>query len=139
MHQLYHHCLFYNVRILYVGRGEKMKNEITEKLELFMQNLRCEDMSRETLVHLDSCKIESEKLAELEEEYRQTMIELEDSSRVVLERYTDQMQSKAFAEQQEAYLQGILDAFQILSGLGILSSNQNVEKLIAHLEKDSPK
>ena len=67
------------------------------------------------------------------------MIELEDSSRVVLERYTDQMQSKAFAEQQEAYLQGILDAFQILSGLGILSSNQNVEKLIAHLEKDSPK
>ena len=67
------------------------------------------------------------------------MIELEDSSRVVLERYTDQMQSKAFAEQQEAYLQGILDAFQILSGLGILLSNQNVEKLIAHLEKDSPK
>ena len=91
------------------------------------------------MVHLDSCKIESEKLAELEEEYRQTMIELEDSSRVVLERYTDQMQSKAFAEQQEAYLQGILDAFQILSGLGILSSNKNVEKLIAHLEKDSPK
>ena len=76
MHELYHHCLFYNVRILYVGRGEKMKNEITEKLELFMQNLRCEDMSRETLVHLDSCRIESERLAELEEEYRQTMIEL---------------------------------------------------------------
>ena len=91
------------------------------------------------MVHLDSCKIESEKLAELEEEYRQTMIELEDSCRVVLEGYTDQMQSKAFAEQQEAYLQGILDAFQILSGLGILLSNQNVEKLIAHLEKDSPK
>ena len=67
------------------------------------------------------------------------MIELEDSSRVVLERYTDQMQSKAFAEQQEAYLQGILDAFQILSGLGILSSNQNVEKIIAHLKNDSPK
>ena len=67
MHESYHHCLFYNVRILYVGRGEKMKNEIIEKLELFMQNLRCEDMSRETLVHLDSCRIESERLAELEE------------------------------------------------------------------------
>ena len=56
-----------------------------------------------------------------------------------MERYTQQMQSKAFAEQQEAYLQGILDAFQILSGLGILSSNQNVEKIIAHLKNDSPK
>ena len=116
-----------------------MKNEITEKLELFMQNLRCEDMSRETLVHLDSCRIESERLAELEEEYRQTMNKLENPSRAVLERYTQQMQSKAFAEQQEAYLQGILDAFQILSGLGILSSNQNVENIIAHLKNDSPK
>lgn len=139
MHELYHHCLFYNVRILYVGRGEKMKNEITEKLELFMQNLRCEDMSRETLVHLDSCRIESERLAELEEEYRQTMNKLENPSRAVLERYTQQMQSKAFAEQQEAYLQGILDVFQILSGLGVLSSNQNVEKIIAQLKNDSPK
>ena len=43
MHESYHHCLFYNGRIL---RDEKMKNEITEKLELFLQNLRCEDMSR---------------------------------------------------------------------------------------------
>ena len=29
-----------------------MKNEIIEKLELFLQNLRCEDAGRETLVHL---------------------------------------------------------------------------------------
>lgn len=29
-----------------------MKNEVTEKLELFLQNLRCEDTKRETLVHL---------------------------------------------------------------------------------------
>ena len=36
-------------------------------------------------------------------------------------------------------MQGLMDALQILSGLGILLSNQNVEKLIAHLEKDSPK
>ncbi len=42
-----------------------MKNEVTEKLELFLQNLRCEDMKRETLVHLDSCQEESERLAEI--------------------------------------------------------------------------
>ncbi len=35
---------------------------------------------------------------------------------------------KAFAEQQEAYLQGMIDAFQILFGLGVLSANENVEK-----------
>ena len=116
-----------------------MKNEVTEKLELFLQNLRCEDMGRGTLVHLDSCRMESERLAELEEEYKQTMNGLENHSRDFLERYIEQMQSKAFAEQQQAYLQGMLDAFQILFELGVISSNQNVEKIIAHLKNDSPK
>lgn len=36
-----------------------MKNEVTEKLEAFLQNLRCEDAKRETLVHLDSCQKEA--------------------------------------------------------------------------------
>ncbi len=104
-----------------------------------MQNLRREDMGRETLVHLDSCRMESERLAELEEEYKQTMNGLGNHSRDFLERYIEQMQSKAFVEQQQAYLQGMLDAFQILFGLGVISSNQNVEKIIAHLKNDSPK
>ena len=50
----------------------------------------------------------------------------------------EQLMSKAFAEQQEAYLQGLLDAFQILCGLGILSVNENVEKIIARLKNGLP-
>ena len=115
-----------------------MKNEIIEKLELFLQNLRCEDAGRETLVHLDSCQAESKRLAELEKEYRQVMSGLENSSKTIMESYTEQMQSKAFAEQQEAYLQGMIDAFQILFVLGVLSANENVEKIISKLKNGSP-
>lgn len=115
-----------------------MKNEVTEKLELFLQNLRCEDAERETLVHLDSCREEKERLAGLEEEYTQVMDGLDQRSRAILENYIEQMLSKAFAEQQEAYLQGLLDAFQILCGLGILSTNQNVEKIIDCLKNGLP-
>ncbi len=89
-----------------------MKNEVTEKLELFLKNLRCEDAERETLVHLDSCREETERLAGLEEEYTQVMDGLDQRSRAILENYIEQMLSKAFAEQQESYLQGLLDAFQ---------------------------
>lgn len=46
-----------------------MKNEVTEKLGVFLQNLRCEDAKRETLMHLDRCQEEAERLAGLEEEY----------------------------------------------------------------------
>lgn len=115
-----------------------MKNEVTEKLELFLQNLRCEDAERETLVHLDSCREETERLAGLEEEYTQVMDGLDQRSRAILENYIEQILSKAFAEQQEAYLQGLLDAFQILCGLGILSTNQNVEKIIDCLKNGLP-
>ena len=115
-----------------------MKNEVTEKLELFLQNLRCEDAERETLVHLDSCREETERLAGLEEEYTQVMDGLDQRSRAILENYIKQILSKAFAEQQEAYLQGLLDAFQILCGLGILSTNQNVEKIIDCLKNGLP-
>ena len=115
-----------------------MKKEVTEKLELFLQNLRCEDAERETLVHLDSCREETERLAGLEEEYTQVMDGLDQRSRAILENYIEQILSKAFAEQQEAYLQGLLDAFQILCGLGILSTNQNVEKIIDCLKNGLP-
>ena len=86
------------------------------------------------MVHLDSCQAESKRLAELEKEYRQVMSGLENSSKTIMESYTEQMQSKAFAEQQEAYLQGMIDAFQILFGLGVLSANENVEKIISKLK-----
>ena len=115
-----------------------MKNEVTEKLELFLQNLRCEDAERETLVHLDSCREETERLAGLEEEYTQVMDGLDQRSRAILENYIEQILSKAFAEQQEAYLQGLFDAFQILCGLGILSTKQNVEKIIDCLKNGLP-
>lgn len=115
-----------------------MKNEVIEKLELFLQNLRCEDVKRETLVHLDSCREESERLAELEEAYRQVIDRLDRRSRTILEHYTEQILFKGFAEQQEAYLQGLLDSFQILCGLGILSTNENVEKIIGHLKNGEP-
>lgn len=115
-----------------------MRNEVTDKLELFLQNLRCEDAERETLVHLDSCREETERLAELEEKYQKIVDGLDQRSRTVLEQYVEQMLSKAFAEQQEAYLQGLLDAFQILCGLGILSTNENVEKIIGYLKNGLP-
>ena len=115
-----------------------MKNEVTEKLGVFLQNLRCEDAKRETLVHLDSCQKEAERLAGLEEQYTQVMDGLEQRSRAILEHYIEQILSKAFAEQQEAYLQGMIDAFQIFCGLGILSTNENVEKIIARLKNGEP-
>lgn len=115
-----------------------MRNEITEKVEIFLQNLRCENSNRETLVHLDSCRTESVKLEKMREHYLRVVDRLKMDDKIILEEYIEQIQTLAFAEQQEAYVQGILDAVQILYGFGILSSSDNVEKIIADIKNSSP-
>ena len=88
-----------------------MRNEVTEKLEVFLQNLRCEDAKRETLVHLDSCQKEAERLAGLEEQYTQVMDGLEQRSRAILEHYIERILSKAFAEQQHTVQTAVFSVF----------------------------
>ena len=48
-----------------------MENEVMEKLVLFLQNLRCENVNRETLVHLAGCKREKEGLRNLRTGYEE--------------------------------------------------------------------
>lgn len=47
-----------------------MENEVMEKLVLFLQNLRCENVNRETLVHLTGCERERRNLGDLRIRYR---------------------------------------------------------------------
>ena len=49
----------------------------------------------------------------------------------------EQAERVAFEEQQEAYLQGMFDAFQILQGTGVIRASEKVENLIRRIENDS--
>ena len=59
------------------------------------------------------------------------------SDKDYLEKYMEQVERVAFEEQQEAYLQGLLDAFQILQGMGVIRASEKVENLIRQIENDS--
>ena len=114
-----------------------MENKVTEKLVLFLQNLRCEDAGRETLVHLASSKREKEDLGNLCAGYEKLKERMSAADKDYLEKYMEQAERAAFEEQQEAYLQGMLDAFQILQGTGVIRASEKVENLIRQIENDS--
>ena len=71
--------------------------------------------------------------------YNKLLASIKSSEKKELIDYVEQLWSAAFAEQQEAYLQGLLDAFQILFGLGMLSPNENVKSIIEKIKNDSSK
>lgn len=104
-----------------------MENEVTEKLVLFLQNLRCEDAGRETLVHLAGSKREKENLRDFRTGYGKLKERMPVSDKDYLEKYVKQMERVAFEEQQEAYLQGT----------GVIRASEKIENLIREIENDS--
>ena len=110
-----------------------MEYQIWEKVALFLKELRCEDIKRSSIIHLDSCRKEKEYLKELKKVYDKEIVNLPKEQKKNIFDYMEQLQVVSFEEQQEAYCQGIMDCVQILVGLGLLEMNgkitQAVEKL----------
>lgn len=113
--------------------GAAMRNEVWEKVVDFLQELRCSDMQRFGLVHLDNCITEKEKLKLSKAQYLKSLDNISAQEQEIIEEYVMQLQQVAFEEQQEAYCQGIVDALQILSGLQLIPINENIENLIKKL------
>lgn len=123
---------YIKIGIIEVG-GVAMSNEVWERVVDFLTDLRCSDMQRESLVHLDGCNIEKEKLSALKPEYAKACGSISAEKQKAIDEYVMQLQQVSFEEQQEAYCQGIVDALQILSGLQLLPINENIQKLIEKL------
>lgn len=111
-----------------------MSNEVWEKVADFLQELRCSDMQRTGLVHLDNCIVEKEKMKLSKAKYVKCLDNISAQEQEIIEEYVMRLQQVAFEEQQEAYCQGIVDTLQIMSGLQLIPMNENIQKLIKKLQ-----
>ena len=110
-----------------------MKNQIWEKVALFLKELRCEDIRRSSIIHLDSCQKEKKYLNELKKVYDKEIANLPEEQAKSIFDYIEQLEIVSFEEQQQAYCQGIIDCVQMLFGLGLLAEDkkimQSIEKM----------
>lgn len=111
-----------------------MENQVWEKAALFLKELRCEDIRRNSIIHLDSCQREREKLRILRKMWEKDETDLSELQRKAVSSYIEQIQTVSFEEQQEAYCQGIIDCVQVLSGLGLLKTDRKIEQVIKKLK-----
>lgn len=111
-----------------------MENQVWEKTVLFLKELRCEDIKRNSIIHLDSCQHEKECLKTLRETYDREVASLSEAQQKIIADYMEQVQVVSFEEQQEAYCQGIIDCVQMLSGLGVLETDGKLMQVIEKLK-----
>ena len=111
-----------------------MENQVWVKVSLFLKELRCEDIKRNSVIHLESCQKEKKALKIVRQIWEKEQKNLSELQQKTICNYIEQIQAVSFEEQQEAYCQGIIDCVQILSGLGLLESDEKIKGAIEKLK-----
>ena len=110
-------------------------NEVFEKLSEVFEELRSEAGEREYSIQTEEAKKADKELKKENREYEKFLSELSAEQRNFLENYMDSVDHAHFQEQQRAYYQGIVDAVQILAGLGIVKESVKVKELLNTIMK----
>ena len=98
-------------------------NEVFERLSDVFEELRSDAGEREYSIQTEEAKKADKELKKENREYEKFLSELSTEQRNFLENYMDIVDHAHFQEQQRAYYQGIVDAVQILAGLGIVKES----------------
>lgn len=98
-------------------------NEVFERLSDVFEELRSDAGEREYSIQTEEAKKADKELKKENREYEKFLSDLSTEQRNFLENYMDIVDHAHFQEQQRAYYQGIVDAVQILAGLGIVKES----------------
>ena len=110
-------------------------NEVFERLSDVFEELRSDAGEREYSIQTEEAKKADKELKKENREYEKFLSDLSTEQRNFLENYMDIVDHAHFQEQQRAYYQGIVDAVQILAGLGIVKESVKVKESLNTIMK----
>lgn len=109
-------------------------SDFYEIISNFLEELRCDSAEREYVIAPKDVEKAERELAKKNKEYTEYLKELPHSQQAFLEEYMNVLNHAHFKEEQRAYYQGMMDAVQLLGGLNLLKTGNNMEKLIEKLQ-----
>lgn len=112
-----------------------MQNEVWSRMAQFLKELRCENTGRDSYLELPEYKTALKNKSQLCTEYEETVQKIQGTDRKKIERYVDAVEICAEEENQQAYVQGIVDCILILAGMGIFSREEQVMEIIFQLKQ----
>ena len=96
-----------------------MENDIWNEISSFLNQLRCENINRESYIYF-------QELANIQLKKK----------REKLKQYGEILEEEAFVSEQRAYCQGYVDCIQLLAGLGLLKKSTDMEKIISEMKSN---
>lgn len=111
-----------------------MNNEVWVKAAQFFKELRCENTGRSSYLTLPEYKKALEEKVVRYKDYEDVVAKVEKKDRDKIQKYMDSIENCAEEENQQAYLQGIVDSMLILSGMKILEPEERIIDMIKYLE-----
>lgn len=97
-----------------------MDERVWEKTAQFLKELRCEDTGRLSQLQLPEYQKAVKEKFSYRQIYEQTVSEVTEEQKRIIGKYVGLTEECAEEENQQAYLQGMVDMLLLLSGSGIL-------------------
>ena len=110
-------------------------NEVFETLSSVLEELRSESDDREYSVQTEDAKKAEQELKKKSKAYEKFLLSQTEKNRKFLEEYMEVVDHAHYKEEQRAYYQGIVDAIQILEGLGIIPQTAKVQELLEKISR----
>lgn len=108
-------------------------NEVFETLLGVLEELRSESGGREYSVQTEDAQKAEQELKKKSRAYEKFLLSQTEKDRRFLEDYMEALDHAHYKEEQRAYYQGIVDAIQILEGLGMIPRTAKVKKLLERI------
>lgn len=108
--------------------------QVWEKVNQFLRELRCEDVSRAAYCETEEYKGTITRKKQRYQDYLKCVQMLRDKERSGIEGYVKALEDCSDEECQKAYMQGFMDCVMLLVGAGVLKPRKEIEDIISNLK-----
>ncbi len=113
-----------------------MDGTLWEKVEQFLYQLHYEDMDRESHYESKTYLSALQGKEAREQAFQEAIKQLPERERHAVQEYLDAEERCVYEENQQAYIQGIADCIEILSGAGMLKTTKKVAEILAEMQAE---
>lgn len=112
-----------------------MQNKIWEQVGQFLNRLRCENVTRDTIVEVPGYSETQDEMEKLREKCETILQQFPQEQRQLFMEWMAKLEDMNSLEGQKSYCQGYVDCILMLSGLGLLRENLSPEEFMKWMVK----